>query len=374
MKLLVIGTDKTIFSEGSEARKRVTAYSVLFQEVHTIVFTPRGFPSLQITKNSWLYPTNSRFLFSTPLAAVRIGLDIVRRRSIDIVSVQDPTESGLTGWLLKKKTGLPLHVQIHADVFSPFFRKNSWKEFLRYILALFIIPRADAFRVVSQRIARSLKFKFKIKESKITILPIFVDRQHFALSKPVFDLRQKYPQFDFLVLVVARLVREKNIALALAAFKRFLIEFPKSGLVIVGDGPEHKKLKVQSEKLKIAASVRFEGWQEDLVSYYKTADLYLLTSNFEGYGRTVIEAAAAGTPIIMTDVGVAGEIIRDGETGRVVPVGDLRALAAALTEARRDYPAMRRMAVKAQELVLTLPPLVWEEYLEKYRDSFQRLE
>ena len=104
MKLLVVGTDKNIFTAGSEARRRVAAYGGLFEELHIIVFTPCGFSPVKIGANAWLYPTNSHFWFLAPAGAVGIGLAVIRARGIDAISVQDPAESGLSGWLLKKKT------------------------------------------------------------------------------------------------------------------------------------------------------------------------------------------------------------------------------------------------------------------------------
>lgn len=370
MKLLVIGTDVTIFSKGSEARARVDAYGRLFDELHVVIYTPPGFASETLSSGARLYPTNSRSFIRRPFDAARIGAAIIRERGIDGLSAQDPAESGLAGWLVKRKTGLPLHIQMHADFFSPNFRRNSWKERLRYWLAWFIVPRGDRFRVVSQRIKRSLESRIQNLESRITVLPIFVDRERFANAEPSFDLHRRYSQFDFIILMVSRLMREKNVGLALEAFRELLREFPKTGLVVVGDGPERKNLESRIQNLELTHAVRLEGRQDDLVSYYKTADLYLLTSNFEGYGRTAVEAAAAGTPIVMTDVGVAGDVIRDSETGRVVPVGDRAALAGALIGVRRDYADMRRMAEAAETEALSLEPRTGEEYLAEYRRSF----
>src|SRR3989338_1306793 len=371
MKLLVIGTDTEIFLPGSDARGRIDAYGRLFDELHVIIYSSPGFSAETLPSGVRLYPTNSSSFLSRPFDAARIGRRIARERGVGAVSVQDPAESGLAGWLLKRRTGLPLHIQLHADFFSPHFRRNSWKERIRYWLARFVIPRGDAFRVVSKRIRQSLIYNFQFPISKITVLPIFVYREAIARAEPAFRIRDRYPEFDFIVLMVSRLVREKNIRLALEAFGGLLREYPKTGLVIVGDGPERAKVKGKSEKLKISGSVRFEGWQDDLISYYKTADLYLLTSNFEGYSRSVVEAAAAGLPIVMTDVGVAGDLIRDGETGRVVPVGDRTALIRALIQARRDYPLMRVIARRAQEAILAMEPRNWEGYLEEYRESLR---
>ena len=79
-------------------------------------------------------------------------------------------------------------------------------------------------------------------------------------------------------------------------------------LLIVGSGPEEGSLKCKVESLKLVEQIKFEPWSNDLPSYYKTADLFLLTSFYEGYGMTLVEANACGCPIVATDVGVAQEL------------------------------------------------------------------
>ena len=392
MKVISISTDITVFKRDSETRARMEAYGRLFDELHIIVYTsgapglvgriqrfiagkygdetPSGFKQETLGSGAVIYPTNSRLYVMRPLDAFWLGKRIIKEHRIDVISVQDPAESGIAGWLLKKTHGVKLHIQIHADFFSPFFRKNSWKELVRYWLARFIIPRGDKFRVVSRRVADSLRSAFSIRHSAVYRLPIFVDRERIAGAKPSFDLCQKYPEFDFIIIMVSRLVREKNIPLALSAFRDFLKEFPQAGLVIVGDGPERKNLEFRIQNLELSQNVRLEGWQNDLVSYYKGAALCLLTSNSEGYGRSGIEAAAAGCSVVMTDVGVAGEAIQDGETGRVVKVGDKNALTVALSEVRCHHDDSRRMAERVKELILASPPRTWQDYLKLYKDAF----
>ncbi|MBI2639335.1 MAG: glycosyltransferase [Candidatus Sungbacteria bacterium] len=378
-KILIIGTDISMLDPNSPAGARIREYAGLFEEYHMVIYTGRGFKQ-ERAMPLFLYPTNSRFYFMRPFDAFRIAKKIIKERGIKMVSVQDPAETGIAGWFLKKALGVKLHIQIHADFFSPRFRKNSWKERLRYWLARFIIPSGDKFRVVSKRIANSLNSAFSIQHSALSVLPIFVDCARIADAGPSFNLHNKYPQFDFIILMVSRLTREKNIGMALEAFSEFVKSFPKSGLVIVGDGPERNGLGFSAKggsasggrvsSLGFADKVCFEGWQDDLVSYYKGADIYLLTSNFEGYGRTVLEAAAAGCPVVMTDVGVAGDIIRDGETGRVIGVKDAQKLAGILKWARQNNQKMRQMAERAQEEVLALSPKTQNEYLLMYKESF----
>ena len=370
-RILSIGTDATIFDTASAARARLEAYARRLGGLHVVALVPPGFRAEQPAPNLALYPASARFSLFRPLTAYRIGKAILSRHRINLLSAQDPTESGVAAYLLKRASNIPLHIQVHTDILSPAFRKNSWKEYARWRLARFVIPRGDSFRVVSSRIAASLQAEFHISPSRMCVLPIFVDREAFGRAQPIFNLHERYPQFDFIVLMVSRLVREKRIDVALTAFAELCQGFPRTGLVIVGEGPERENLESRIKNLELTARVKLEGWQDDSISYYKGADLYLLTSAFEGYGRTVVEAAAAGLPMVMTDVGVAGEVIRDQATGRVVPVGDHAALVRALCQARQDYPAMRRMAERAQADVQHLSPRTWEEYLERYRESYE---
>jgi glycosyltransferase involved in cell wall biosynthesis len=111
--------------------------------------------------------------------------------------------------------------------------------------------------------------------------------------------------------VASRITKEKNISLAIRAFD-LLIKSGKddTGLIIVGDGPEKDRLISLSEKLNIKDKVIFLGWasKNELYSMYKTSDIFLNTSFFEGYGMSMVEAKIAGLHIVSTDVGVARDI------------------------------------------------------------------
>ena len=107
--------------------------------------------------------------------------------------------------------------------------------------------------------------------------------------------------------MVSRLEPEKQINLAIKALADLMIKSGNIGLVIVGAGSEERNLVSLVSELKLSNYVKFEGWQENIATYYKTADLFLVTSRYEGYGLTIIEAKACGLPIVSTNVGVARE-------------------------------------------------------------------
>ncbi len=236
------------------------------------------------------------------------------------------------------------------------------------------MPKADCVRVVSERIKNSLsssRSKIQNPKFKIAVLPIFVDAAAISGAPVKTDLRRKYPQFDFIILMLSRLSREKNICLAIGAFAAVAKEYPRTGLIIAGDGPEREALKSKIMKKGLEKNVIMENWADDAVSYYKTADLFLLTSDYEGYGRSVVEAMAAGCPVLMTDVGVAGEIVRDGENGLVVPVGDGEKTEEALLKIVGDKTLRENLAEKAKSAAGALTK---EKYLEEYRKLWELCE
>lgn len=308
MKLLSIGTDCGLFEPHSAVRNRQIEYAKKWDEVHILVFGGRELLDQQIASHCYIYSTKSWNRWWYLLDAIRRGQQLLRQHTITHISCQDPFFSGLVGWWLKRPA-LHLEMQLHTDVTSPRFA-YSWGNYIRQWLARLILPKADHVRVVSAKIERGLVAQWGIPASKIEVRPIVVDVSAIKQAVITADLRQRYPQFAKVVLMASRLTPEKNIYLALQAWSIVALQRPDAGLVIVGSGPLAGELKQQAKQLGISSQVVFEPWAEPatLYSYYKTADVFLLTSYFEGYGLTLVEAQAAGCPIVATDVGVAREV------------------------------------------------------------------
>ena len=326
-RVLVIGTDRSIFKRGSAARERMIEYGKLFQQLHIIIFTKRfkKFEIEKIAENVWIYPTKSWSRLFYPSNAVKIAKKEFGKsfpEMINIISTQDPFETGIAGWLLARKFQIPLQIQIHTDFLSPYFWKESFLNKIRVIIGKFLIKRADCLRVVSNRIKDSLLLQPTIYnlQPSITVLPIFVDIEKIKNTPASFDIRKKYPQFSFIIITASRLEKEKNISLAIDAMNELARRYPKIGMVIIGDGREKGKLKNLVAKYNLQKNVIFEGWQNDLISYYKTANVFLSASFYEGYGLAIVEALACGCPVVSSNAGIAGEIISEGENGFVCPV------------------------------------------------------
>ncbi len=382
MKLLTIGSDRNLFKKDSEAQKRIKDYGKIFEEMRIIVFADKnlGYSDMKLSDNVFIYPTNHRYKILYLWNIYRIVKKMSKvNGQMSIVTCQDPFESGLAAWLISRWLKLPLHIQIHTDIFSPYFSVESQLNKLRVLFARFLLPRADKIRIVSERIKQSLIANFSNYQLPITILPVFVDIKKIQNAKIKTDLHKKYPDYDFIILMASRLTKEKNIGMAIEAMAGVIKKLPITNsqlpknplLLIVGDGPEKEKLQLLITNYQLQNNIRIESWSEDLISYYKTADLFLLTSNYEGYGRTVVEAMAVGLPVIMTDVGIAGEFLVDGLDGLVVPIGDSDALARPVLEIMRVSEKKDEFRENSLKLVEKLPSKI--EYLEKYENSMTML-
>ena len=128
------------------------------------------------------------------------------------------------------------------------------------------------------------------------------------------------------IVTVGSLKAQKNHALLLRAFSR--LDRPDAQLMFVGDGAERETLLVLAHDLGVADRVIFAGFHLDPTPFYKTADLFVLSSDYEGFGNVIVEAMACGVPVVSTDCPSGpAEILVNGKYGRLVPVGDTEKLA-----------------------------------------------
>ncbi len=356
----MISRDESILEPNSVSAGRMAEYGDLCEELHIIIFSGRGFQDKSLSKNVFVHPTNSFLKLFSIFTACRIGRKIIGNWKLEIgncvVTTQDPFETGLVGLRLKRKFNIGLNVQLHGDFFgNPYFWAESFLNKIRLRAAKKVIKNADSIRVVSQRIKKTLKPLIFNLKPEIAVIPIYTDIQKIQITPPAFNLRQKYPDSNLILLWAGRMGKVKNLSFLLQAFKHVLDAFPRAILVLVGSGPEEARLKEDAKRLGVVNSVKFEGEQTDLISYYKTADIFVFPSLYEGWGRVVIEAAAAGLPVVMSDVGCAGEIIQDEISGRVAKVNDLAGFVRAITELCFNPDLRLKYRQAAQEAVGGLP-------------------
>ncbi|MCR4334672.1 MAG: glycosyltransferase [Patescibacteria group bacterium] len=328
LKILSLGLDRNLADQNSAVSFRVKEYSHLV-EFYKII-----------------YPKNkNKFLAFWKI--YKEAKEEITKNNFNVISVQDTYYLALLGVYLAKKYSVGIEIQVHG------FEKYRG---IRKIIAYFVLQNADSIRVVSNRLRERIK-NMGIAERKITTVSIYTDISAIS-PKLKYEINRK-----FIFLTVGRLVPVKNIGMQIKAFKEIVNEFPDSELWVVGDGPE-------KDRFEFNEKVKFFGNQDDLSHYYSSADAFLLTSKSEGWGLVIIEAGAYGLPIIMTDVGCAGEVVINGENGIVIPVEDKKSLIRNMKRIIEDEDLRRKFGTAIRSKVLSLPSK--EKTLSLYKESWER--
>ncbi len=363
MKTIIsISTDKKIFETDSSVRQRMIEYGALFKELHIVVFTTQhdALISEQISPNVWVYATSSLHKILYVFDAYVLAKELLRKRKKAIVSTQDPFETGVVGYFLHHKMKNLLHVQIHTDMYSPYFKKGSIFNRIRLWVAPYVCRKAYLIRVVSKRIKLSLMQNLKITDEKIIILPIYVDR-------PVgIPLRKDDGNT---LLSLSRLTHEKNLFFLVDVMGKVVSRVNRVRLVIVGDGPFRKALEAYIEAKQLTEHVYIEGWQQDPEHYFEHATAFVSTSLYEGYGMTFVEAALQRVPIVASDVGIMNDIFKDDESAMICSVNNKDCFVEKICSLLENKEKMRELSERAYSEVSLSIPKTKSEYLEQYKNS-----
>jgi glycosyltransferase involved in cell wall biosynthesis len=153
------------------------------------------------------------------------------------------------------------------------------------------------------------------------------------------------------VTIVGRLAPQKGHRDFLAASAELLRRFPQAEIRVVGAGPLLGELRALADGLGIAPAVRFLGQRSDVPKILLETDLLVSASLWEGFPTVILEAMAAGAPVVATDVSGSRELVRDGETGRLAPIGRPMALAQAMIWVLERPDQAHHMAEQARRQV-----------------------
>jgi len=167
---------------------------------------------------------------------------------------------------------------------------------------------------------------------------------------------------DQVVLFVSRLAKEKNVGLAIAAYRAIKAQLPAAKMVFVGDGPMRSQLQATCPDA-IFAGVR-KG--KDLAAHYASGDLFLFPSLTETFGNVISEALASGLAVLSFDKAAAREIIKHGENGLVVPPGDELAFVNTAVELARDTTLQHTIR---QAAAASVAHLSWESIYNSFEET-----
>ena len=271
--------------------------------------------------------------------ALRKLVSLIRRTKPDIVHTHT-AKAGTLGRLAALLCRVPVIVHTyHGHVLSGYF--PAWKTSAFTAIERGLSRRTARLIAVSQQVRDDLLARGIGSEARFSVMPLGLDLVRFLDRTPPGGLRRELgvPDGVRLVGIVARLVPIKAHEVFLQAARLLVAGRRDCRFVIVGDGERRRSLEQQVDELGLRARTVFLGWRGDLDRILPDLDVVALTSRNEGLPVALIEAMAAGRPVVATRVGGVPDLVTDGTTGLLVPMDDAPALAGAVDRVLAD-PAL----------------------------------
>lgn len=258
-------------------------------------------------------------------AVLKMLATIWRVRPAIVVS----TQGYINFMLLLTHPFFPRCKLVVREVVGERYLENSRYRDLLYRWYLRLVRRADRIVTQSDAVAREMSARVPVRAGQVVRIHNPVDSERLARERCGEPSPFSGPGPH--VLAAGRLTHQKGFDLLLDAFAGARARAQAGSLTILGVGEDRPALEAQAARLGIAAAVRLPGFQENPYPYFAHADVFVLSSRFEGLPNVLLEALASGCPVVAFDCphGV-NEIVRDGVNGILLPPGDVAGLTTAL--------------------------------------------
>jgi glycosyltransferase involved in cell wall biosynthesis len=335
---LILHTEASVGFGGQELRIVAEARWLVDHGWNVLVAAQPGSPLLDETRRLGVPAVAARMRSPVDLPALAALRRLIAERDVALVHTHSSVDSWLGG-LAGRSRGRPVVRSRHVTIAIP--RRRG----LVYRLAHRIITSGEAAARVVRRAG--------VPARRIVAIPPGVDTVRFHPGVGGDAVRRELAlDAAPLVGLVANIRGSKGHNVFLDAARAVLAAQPAARFLIVGDGVGFDDVRRRVTALGLDAAVRMTGFRRDIPEVMAALDVLVLPSvRSEAASQVIPQALAVGTPVVASDVGGSGELIRDGSTGRLVPAGDPPALAAAIVACLADPAAARAMAARGQALV-----------------------
>ena len=308
-------------------------------------------------------------LFEFPpyeLALASKMVSVVKNEKLDLLHVHYAIPHASAAYMAKQilKTHgitIPFVTTLHGTDITLVGKDVSYEP-----VVTFSINQSDGVTAVSEDLRRETYASFKITND-IEVIPNFIDLEKFKKQKKEHFKKAICPNGEALVVHTSNFRKVKRVQDVVKVFANLHNEIP-SKLLMIGDGPERTRAENMCRDLDINDAVRFLGKLEAVEEVLSVADLFLMPSEKESFGLAALEAMACEVPVISSDAGGLPELIIQGVTGFMSPVGDVEDMTkhALFILDKNNLPKFKENALKrAQEFDITKILPLYENYYQK---------
>ncbi len=279
--------------------------------------------------------------------AVRMH-EVVLGHHLDLLHVHYAIPHATSAWIAREMlrqggADIPIITTLHGTDITIVGQDPSF-----HAITKFSIERSDRITAVSHFLREETVRAFGCTGCAVETIPNFVDPTVYDRTRYPPLLREELRDGGAVLMHISNFRPVKRVGDVVAIFARVREVMP-AALVMVGDGPDRPLAEEEARRLGVEEDVHFLGKIDAVAPLLAGADLFLLPSRSESFGLSALEALACGVPVVATDAGGRPEVVRDGVTGRLCPVGDVDAMAAAAIDILADRDRWRAMSAAAAE-------------------------
>ena len=253
----------------------------------------------------------------------------------DVVISSMPHLNILTTLARKFSTGQPKIIVTERNTYSELRKRGSYKDRFLHIFVRSSYLSADAIVAVSEGVAHDLRVQFSLKPDDVAVIynPVVSDQILEMMQGPLDPRISQDRITSKFVIAVGSLEERKGFDTLIRAFHTMTKTDEAVSLMILGEGSRRRELESLVSQLGLQTKVLMPGFVANPFPILKCANVFVLSSLFEGLPNVLIQAMACGVPVISSDCPSGPrEILEDGKWGRLIPVGDVNAMAGAISE------------------------------------------
>ncbi len=290
-------------------------------------------------------------LFEHPPYALALAVsiyEVAEKFGLDLVHVHYAIPHATSAWIaaqmFEDRVAPRIVTTLHGTDITLVGQHPSF-----HSIARFSTLKSDGITAVSRYLQEQTERSFGVESARIRVIPNFVDTDRYRRDGKPCHRASLAPEGHKILMHVSNFREVKRVEDVVEIYARVRKRVP-TRLVMVGDGPGRPLAAQRAEALGVADGVLFLGKHSSVDELLACADVFLLPSESESFGLAALEALACGTPVVASRVGGIPEVVQDGESGVLLPVGDVEGMADAAVDLLSAEERWRAMSLSGRRI------------------------